>query len=222
MSKDIRLLVKSQKASALVLSCSALVLGISVFVGFLRFTEKLRTEQTLSKQLASTSLLLSKGRRDAALAKEQQEEIQIRKQDEQARAKDHQEELQRRILDEQIKDEKYYSDVPLVVSTLDSKGKLVGFGRLAEPGGSAQYSFVVKNGDGEAVVSGTITNQSGMLVFNDDYSTPDELRTNGEITHSKPNASRLRLDFVVTTGASEKYRVGDTFYAMFVLPSIGE
>lgn len=115
---------------------------------------------------------------------------------------------------------RYFSSVPLVIATLDGKGRLVGFSRLLENGGQAQYSFQIVH-EGENVnVSGTITNQAGKLSYSDDYNTNYDVRTGGEITHSKTSA-RLNIVFVVTSTNSKNYRIGDTFTASFVLPAAG-
>jgi hypothetical protein len=66
-----------------------------------------------------------------------------------------------------------------------------------------------------------ITNSNGKLVYSDDYNTPSEIRTSGEILHSKPFSNRLNLVFVVTSSNSMHYRLGDTFAASFVVPTGG-
>lgn len=188
----------------LIVGCSLSVLCVSAFIGVMRFSEKARTEQVLSKQLSDTTFLLSRERRNVAYEKERREEAE------------------RSQKEEEERNQRYFAEVPLVVSTPDGKGRLVGFSRLREPNGTAQYSFLVKNGDSEVAVSGSIVNQSGKLAYSDDYSTPSDVRTSGEVLHSKPAPARLRIEFVVTSASSDKNRVGDTFYAAFVLPgSIG-
>ena len=169
----------------------------------IRLAEKEKAEKILTQQLTATVFDLSRERRSVAIAKEKQESIQ------------------RQLREEAERNTMYFNDVPLVISTLDGKGRLVGFSRLGDSNGTAQYSFVIKNGSDEVTVTGTITNQSGKLIYSDDYSTPMEFRTSGEVIHGKPNSTRLRLDFVVTSTPSEKYRVGDTFFATFVLPGVG-
>ena len=203
MSNRLRVLLGRVAFPSIVLGSSILLLGCSVIVGLLKLAYLSSAERILSRQLATSTFELSKERANALAAKEKAEQLQLQKQ----------EELERNA--------RYFEDVPLVVSTLDGKGKLVGFSRLAEQNGSAQYSFLVKNGEGEVGVSGTILNRDGRLTYSDDYSTPSELRTSGEVTHSKSGGSRLRIDFVVTSISSEKFRIGDTFYAEFVLPGSG-
>lgn len=112
---------------------------------------------------------------------------------------------------------KYYLEIPIVVSTFDGKGRLVGFSRLIEANGSAQYSFIVKHEEKDVTVSGVITNTNGKLLYSDDYNTPSDIRTGGEIVHSKPAPNRLNLVFIVTSTSSDHYRIGDTFTASFVL-----
>jgi hypothetical protein len=200
MSNRLRVLLGRVAFPSIALGSSLLLLGCSVLVGLVKLVYLSTAERTLSRQLATSAFELSKERAATLAAKEKEEQLQLQKQ----------EELERNA--------RYFDDVPLVVSTLDGKGKLVGFARLAQPNGTAQYSFLVKNGDNEAGISGTISNRDGRLTYSDDYSTPSELRTSGEVAHSKSGGSRLRIDFVVTGASSEKFRIGDTFYAEFVLP----
>ena len=194
--------IKKQNLSTLFLFCSLAILGVSSTICLARLAEKEKAEKILAQQLTAIVFDLSRDRRTIAIAKEKEESIQ------------------RQFREEAERNDMYFNDVPLVVSTLDGKGKLVGFSRLGESDGTAQYSFLIKNGNDEITVTGTITNQSGKLVYSDDYSTPLEARTGGEVVHGKPKSTRLRLDFVVTSTASDKHRVGDTFYATFVLPGV--
>jgi hypothetical protein len=48
----------------------------------------------------------------------------------------------------------YFDEIPLVITTLNGKGRLVGFGRLIEANSSAQYSFMIKYEDKDVTVSG--------------------------------------------------------------------
>ena len=177
------------------------ILAAGIATGATKLYQRAMTEKTLVSQLQTNVFELSRTRSSAEAKRLQQEEEKRR---------------QQQLAEDEIN---YFSEVPLVISTLDGKGRLVGFSRLKEASGAAQYSFIVKHEDKDETVTGTITNQAGRLTYSDDYSTPSEIRTSGEITHTKPNGTRLRIDFVVTTSSSDKYRVGDTFYATFVLPS---
>jgi hypothetical protein len=195
--------VKRPNLSTLFLFCSLAILSVSSTICLIRLAEKEKAEKILTQQLTATVFDLSRERRSVAIAKEKQESIQ------------------RQLRQEAERTTMYFNDVPLVISTLDGKGRLVGFSRLGDSNGTAQYSFIIKNGSDAVTVTGTITNQSGKFIYSDDYSTPMEFRTSGEVVHGKPNSTRLRLDFVVTSTPSEKYRVGDTFFATFVLPGVG-
>lgn len=166
-----------------------------------RLYDRSLNNKNLSQELASNVFKLSDKRKRITIAKEREELSQ------------------QQIQAEIEKNERYYNDVPLVVSTPDGKGRLLGFSRLAMLNGTAQYSFLSKNSDGMVTISGTITNQSNKLVYSDDYSTPSEYRTSGEIAHSKPNPSALRIDFVVTSSSTDRFRIGDTFFAVFNLPT---
>jgi len=166
-----------------------------------RLYDRSLNNKTLSQELAANVFKLSDKRKRITIAKEREELSQ------------------QQIQAEIEKNQRYYNDVPLVVSTQDGKGRLVGFTRLAMPNGTAQYSFLARNSDGVVTISGTITNQSNKLVYSDDYSTPSEYRTSGEIAHSKPNPSALRIDFVVTSSSTDRFRIGDTFFAVFNLPT---
>jgi hypothetical protein len=177
------------------------ILAFGMFTGVARLYQRVMTERTLVSQLQMNVFELSRTRATAEDTRLQMEE-------------------EKRKQEQQAADEiSYFSEVPLVISTLDGKGRLVGFSRLRDNNGTAQYSFIINHEEKAETVSGTISNQAGRLTYSDDYSTPSEIRTSGEITHSKPNSTRLRINFVVTASSSEKYRVGDTFYATFVLPS---
>lgn len=179
----------------------SLFLFISLAIASKRLYDRYSNNKILSQELAANIFKLSDRRKRITIAKE--------------REKLSQQQTQAEI--EQL--EKYYNDVPLVVSTSDGKGRLVGFSRLGMPNGAAQYSFLAKNSNGLITISGTITNQSNKLVYSDDYSTPSEYRTSGEIAHSKPSPSKLRIDFVVTSSSSDRFRIGDTFFAEFNLPA---
>ena len=194
--------IKRQNLSTLFLFCSVAFLSISSTICLARLAEREKAEKILAQQLTAIVFDLSRDRRNIAIAKEKEESIQ------------------RQIREEAERNAMYFNDVPLVISTLDGKGRLVGFSRLGESNGTAQYSFLIKNGNDEITVTGTITNHSGKFIYSDDYSTPMEARTSGEVVHGKPKSTRLRLDFVVTSTPSDKYRVGDTFFATFVLPGV--
>ena len=187
---------------------ACLMVGLSILtagsaVGLYRLYQKAMVEQTLAKQLQTNVFELSRSRQNVESTKQLEEE-EKRKQQKEAEA-----------------EERYFAEIPLVISTLDGKGRLVGFSRLKDNNGSAQYSFIIKHDDKYETVTGTIVNQGGKYTYTDDYSTSSDVRTSGEITHSRPNSRRLRIDFVVTGSPSDKYRVGDTFFATFVLPSDG-
>ncbi len=167
--------------------------GRQFFLGY-------RYEQILLKQLATKSFQL------ANLKQEIENNIRA---EEQQRNKEEQGILMTK---------NYFESMPLVLSTADGKGRLVGFSRLLENGGQAQYSFQIKHQDEDVNVSGTISNRNNRLEYSDDYNTPYQIRTTGEITHSK-NLTRLHLVYVVTSVNSTELRVGDTFTASFVLPS---
>lgn len=179
----------------------SLFLIVSLAIASKRLYDRYLNNKTLSQELVANIFKLSDRRKRIAIAKEREELSQ------------------QQIQAEIEKNEKYYNDVPLVVSTSDGKGRLVGFSRLGMQNGAAQYSFLAKDSNGLITISGTITNQSNKLVYSDDYSTPSEYRTSGEIAHSKPNPSRLRIDFVVTSSSSDRFRIGDTFFAEFNLPA---
>ena len=192
-----------KQPSSLALLSGLCILTIGSLIGVGRLYQRAMVEKTLVTQLQNNVFELSRSRSDAENTRQQAEEER------------------RKIQQKAEEEERYFSEVPLVISTPDGKGRLVGFSRLKETNGSAQYSFIVKHENEDATVTGTISNQGGKLIYSDDYSTNSAIRTNGEITHSKPNDTRLRIDFVVTGSSSDKYRVGDTFFATFVLPGQG-
>jgi len=191
---------ESDKISSIFCVSMVMLLCSSLIIYSKRFYDGFQNNKKLSQELASNIIKLSDERKRVAIAKEREDLSQ------------------QKIQAEIEKKERYYNDVPLLVSTSDGQGRLVGFSRLAMPNGTAQYSFVVKNSDGVVTKSGTITNQSNKLVYSDDYSTPTGLRTSGEIAHSKPTSRTLRIDFVVTSSSTDKFRIGDTFFAVFTLP----
>jgi len=198
-----RNLFVGERMPNIVLGMSLIILASAIGTCLNRMDLMAKTEQALAQQLSTNIFELSKARQDVATAKQQEEQAKfLQKQEEEAEAS-------------------YYENVPLVISTLDGKGKLVGFKRLNQSNGSAQYSFIIKHEGQDITVSGTITNGGGRLSYSDDYNTQFEVRTSGEITHSKPSPSRLRLEFIVTGSQSNKYRVGDAFFAMFVIPGNG-
>jgi hypothetical protein len=196
----IRKIWKHPALPALTLMGSAFFFAASSYSFLAESRQKLAYVQILDRQLAASRLQYEKLRTQAR-------EKQLREQA-----------IQEATATEQQEHRDYYDSVPLVVSTLDGKGKLVGFSRLRESGGTSQYSFQIKIGVEKADVTGTITNAGNQLAYSDDYSTPDQARTSGEVVHSKSRPGRLSLIFVVTSTSSDKYSVGDTFSADFVIP----
>jgi len=185
----------------LLLLCAVLFLTSSTLTIYKLYLRE-RNNELLRKQLSSNLFSLSN-------LKGQIKSAQIQREEAAANAE--------RAKNEMLN---YFNSVPLVVATLNGKGRLVGFSRLLDNGGQAQYSFQLIH-EGESVnVSGIVTNQNGKLAYADDYNTNYDLRTTGEITHSK-NKGRLHLVFVVTSTNSKNYQIGDTFTASFVLPSEG-
>lgn len=196
----IRKIWKHPSLPVLTLIGSGIFFAASSYSFLAASRQKLAYLQNLDRQLVASELKYEKLRRQAR-------EKQLREQA-----------IQEATAAEQQENREYYDSVPLVVSTLDGKGKLVGFSRLRESGGTSQYSFQIKVGVEKADVTGTITNAGNKLTYSDDYSTPDQARTSGEVVHSKSRPGRLSLTFVVTSTSSDKYSVGDTFSAEFVIP----
>ena len=203
-TQDVQKNEKLDKASKIAIGTAAAMAAISILYCGAQTLEKKMIADTLSKQLTARQFALFQARAQVANQKAQQ----------QASAE--------AIIQTNKQKQDYFSSVPLVVTTADDKGKLVGFSRLLDKDGKSQYSFKLLVDGNEKTVSGTITNSGDRLVYEDDYSTDSDIRTSGEVIHTKQlGLNRLKLTFIVTASGSNRYSVGDVFTASFVLPQGG-
>ena len=111
--------------------------------------------------------------------------------------------------------QEFFNSIPFVSTSYNPTGRLVGFNRLIDQTKTAQYVFAVKNGDSDVEISGIIAYKDGRLYYNDDSSTPYELRTSGEVSFEKLNPFTLQLRFIVLDKGATKHIIGDTMIANF-------